>query len=147
MFAGDAVQELSEDQLAYVQQECINQFSKLQSEAFEQGLVPPTKFEIELLAPEEPAKIESLPVEIPAPEKEILAVVEETKITETPAVVEETITEPPKEKIEAVTTEEPAKEVEVELKNEVAEEDSKLKAEEVIKIEEVVEPVKEVSSE
>ena len=51
MFAGDAVQELSEDQLAYVQKECINQFSKLQSEAFEQGLVPPTKFEIELLPP------------------------------------------------------------------------------------------------
>merc|ERR1739844_636263 len=52
-------------------------------------------------------------------------------------------TETPKEEIEVVTREEPAKEVEVEVKNEVAEEDSKLKAEEVIKIEEVVEPVKE----
>ena len=49
MFSGDAVQELTEDQLAYVQQECINQTSKLQSEALEQGLVPPTKIEIELL--------------------------------------------------------------------------------------------------
>ena len=49
MLSGDAVQELSEDQLAYVQQECINQTSKLQSEALEQGLVPPTKIEIELL--------------------------------------------------------------------------------------------------
>ena len=49
MFAGDAVQELSEEQLAYVQQECINQTSKLQAEALEQGLVPPTKIEIELL--------------------------------------------------------------------------------------------------
>ena len=48
-FSGDAVQELSEDQLAYVQQEFINQASKLQSEALEQGLVPPTKIEIELL--------------------------------------------------------------------------------------------------
>ena len=49
MFSGDAVQELTEDQLVYVQQECINQTSKLQSEALEQGLVPPTKIEIELL--------------------------------------------------------------------------------------------------
>ena len=49
MFSGDVVQELSEDQLAYVQQEFINQTSKLQSEALEQGLVPPTKIEIELL--------------------------------------------------------------------------------------------------
>ena len=49
MFSGDAVQELSVDQLAYLQQECINQTSKLQSEALEQGLVPPTNIEIELL--------------------------------------------------------------------------------------------------
>merc|ERR1712001_697721 len=52
VLSGDAVQELSEDQLAYVQQECINQTSKLQSEALEQGLVPPTKIEIELLLSE-----------------------------------------------------------------------------------------------
>ena len=49
MFSGDAAQELSEEQLAYVQQECINKTIKLQSEALEQGLVPPTKIEIELL--------------------------------------------------------------------------------------------------
>ena len=49
IFSGDVVQELSEDQLAYVQQEFINQASKLQSEALEQGLVPPTNIEIELL--------------------------------------------------------------------------------------------------
>ena len=105
-------------------------------EAVKEETVEEVKEIIEAVTTQEPAKIESLPVEIPAPE-----------ITETPAVVEETITEPPKEEIEVVTTQEPAKEVEVEVKNEVAEEDSKLKAEEVIKIEEVVEPVKEVSSE
>ena len=49
MFPGDAAQELSEEQLAYVQQECINKTIKLQSEALEQGLVPPTKIEIELV--------------------------------------------------------------------------------------------------
>ena len=49
MFSGDSAQELSEEQLAYVQQECINKTIKLQSEALEQGLVPPTKIEIELL--------------------------------------------------------------------------------------------------
>ena len=49
MLSGDAVQELSDNQLAYVQQEFINQTSKLQCEAFEQGHIPPTNIEIELL--------------------------------------------------------------------------------------------------
>ena len=49
MLSGDAVHELSDNQLAYVQQEFINQTSKLQCEAFEQGHIPPTNIEIELL--------------------------------------------------------------------------------------------------
>ena len=49
MFSGDAALELSEEQLAYVQQECIKETIKLQSEAVEQKRVPPTKIEIELL--------------------------------------------------------------------------------------------------
>ena len=49
MFSGDAAQELSEEQLAYVQQECIKETIKLQAEAVEQERVPPTKIEIELL--------------------------------------------------------------------------------------------------
>ena len=39
---------------------------------------------VEAVTTEEPAKEESLPVEVPAPEVEIPAAVEETKVTETP---------------------------------------------------------------